>query len=312
LDKTTTLPLSAAGQPEAHDPKRDFEAKPEKAVNRTERRGMAVVRARESRSASIMQSLALPVLVLLLWEIAGRAGFIMSGILPYPSLVAQGWWTWAFGENAMGLNAYSGTWAENAFNSFERVAKGYLVAIVVAVPIGIIIGWSRMAARLIDPTIQSMRPIPITAWLPFSIALFGIRDFGAIFLIALGAFYPIVVNTTHGARDVNSNLIRAAAMMGANRWQMLFRVVFPKRPARHLYRHADRSRHCLDGGDRGGDGRGQVGPRLRALGCLLCRPDGHRHRRHGLHRAPGLHHGLADRPASELLPQVETAALGAS
>jgi NitT/TauT family transport system permease protein len=227
LDKTTTLPLSAAGQPEAHDPKRDFEAKPEKAVNRTERRGMAVVRARESRSASIMQSLALPVLVLLLWEIAGRAGFIMSGILPYPSLVAQGWWTWAFGENAMGLNAYSGTWAENAFNSFERVAKGYLVAIVVAVPIGIIIGWSRMAARLIDPTIQSMRPIPITAWLPFSIALFGIRDFGAIFLIALGAFYPIVVNTTHGARDVNSNLIRAAAMMGANRWQMLFRVVFP-------------------------------------------------------------------------------------
>lgn len=227
MDKTTTLPLGAAGQPATHDPKRDFEAKPTRAGNRTERRGMAVVRARESRSASVLQSLALPVLVLLLWEIAGRAGLIMSGILPYPSLVAQGWWTWAFGENAMGLNAYSGTWAENAYNSFERVAKGYLVAIVVAVPIGIIIGWSRMAARLIDPTIQSMRPIPITAWLPFSIALFGIRDFGAIFLIALGAFYPIVVNTTHGARDVNSNLIRAAAMMGANRWQMLFRVVFP-------------------------------------------------------------------------------------
>jgi len=127
----------------------------------------------------------------------------------------------------MGLNAYSGTWAENASNSFERVAKGYAVAILIGVPVGVIIGWSKFAARIVDPTIQSMRPIPITAWLPFSIALFGIRDFGAIFLIALGAFYPIVVNATHGARDVNSNLIRAAAMMGANRRQMLFRVVFP-------------------------------------------------------------------------------------
>ena len=94
-------------------------------------------------------------------------------------------------------------------------------------PLGLLIGWSRLAAQMFDPMIQSLRPIPITAWLPFSIALFGIRDMGSIFLIFLGGFYAIVVNTTQGARDVERNLMRAAMMMGSTRSQLLWRVVFP-------------------------------------------------------------------------------------
>jgi NitT/TauT family transport system permease protein len=89
------------------------------------------------------------------------------------------------------------------------------------------IGWSRLMAQLFDPLVQSLRPIPITAWLPFSIALFGIRDMGSVFLIFLGGFYAIVVNTTQGARDVERNLVRAATMMGATRAQLLRRVVLP-------------------------------------------------------------------------------------
>ncbi|MEZ5740651.1 MAG: ABC transporter permease [Burkholderiaceae bacterium] len=80
---------------------------------------------------------------------------------------------------------------------------------------------------MIDPMIQSLRPIPITAWLPFSIALFGIRDLGSVFLIFLGGLYPIIVNTTQGARDVERNMVRAALMMGATRLQLLRRVVAP-------------------------------------------------------------------------------------
>jgi NitT/TauT family transport system permease protein len=95
------------------------------------------------------------------------------------------------------------------------------------VPLGLMIGWSRLAAQLIDPMIQGLRPIPITAWLPFSIALFGIRDVGSIFLIFLGGFYAIVVNTTQGARDVDKNWVRAALMMGVNSRQLLWRVVLP-------------------------------------------------------------------------------------
>jgi NitT/TauT family transport system permease protein len=77
------------------------------------------------------------------------------------------------------------------------------------------------------PMVQVLRPIPITAWLPFSIAVFGIRDLGSISLIFVGGFFAIVVNTTQGARDVDKNLMRAARMMGATPWTLLRRVVLP-------------------------------------------------------------------------------------
>ena len=174
-----------------------------------------------------LQTLALPGAILLLWEASGRLGWLPAGILPPPSAVAVGWWDWAFGRDAFGLNSYSGTWLSNVLFSAQRVGQGFLLAVAAGVPLGILIGWSPLAARLVDPTIQALRPVPITAWLPFCIAIFGIRAFGAIFLIALGAFYPIVINSAHGARDVGRNLVRAAAMMGASPLQLLLRVVLP-------------------------------------------------------------------------------------
>lgn len=177
--------------------------------------------------ARALQLILLPLAILAVWEAVGQFELLPAGILPPPSRALAGWYVWAFGSTGFGLNPYSGTWFSNVLHSVERVGQGYLLAILIGVPLGILIGWSRLAARIVDPTIQSLRPIPITAWLPFSIALFGIRDFGAIFLIALGAFYPIVINSAHGARDITRNLIRAARMMGATNRQLLFRVVFP-------------------------------------------------------------------------------------
>ncbi len=180
-----------------------------------------------SRRLAGLQTLVLPGLILVLWEASGRLGWLPAGILPPPSAVAAGWCDWAFGRDAFGLNSYSGTWLSNVLFSAQRVGQGFLLAVAAGVPLGILIGWSPLAARLVDPTIQALRPVPITAWLPFCIAIFGIRAFGAIFLIALGAFYPIVINAAHGSRDVGRNLVRAAAMMGASPAQLLLRVVLP-------------------------------------------------------------------------------------
>ncbi len=180
-----------------------------------------------ARLIALLQGLALPVALIALWEGMGRADMLPAGILPAPSAILATWREWAFGSGGFGLNPYSGTWLDTVLFSARRVAQGFLVAVVVGVPMGILIGWSRLAARGIDPLIQGLRPIPITAWLPFSIALFGIRDMGAIFLIGLGAFYPIVVNSTHGARDVGRNLVRAAQMMGASQRDLVIRVVLP-------------------------------------------------------------------------------------
>lgn len=169
----------------------------------------------------------LPVVVITIWQMAGTNGSLFGGVLPTPDRAWQAWKVWAFGSPGLSLNPYSGTWFANLIFSAERVGKGFLAAIIVAVPVGLAIGWNRIASGMLDPTVQLLRPIPITAWLPFSIAVFGIRDLGAVFLIALGAFYPIVVNTAQGARDVERNLIRAALMMGAGRWTVLRRVVLP-------------------------------------------------------------------------------------
>lgn len=167
-----------------------------------------------------------PIAVLVFWQIVGSRQD-MAGIVPTPLTVLQGWQGWIFGASGMGLNPYSGTWVSNVQYSSMRVLQGFTLAAVIGIPLGLMIGWSRLVAQLFDPLVQSLRPIPITAWLPFSIALFGIRDIGSIFLIFLGGFYAIVVNTTQGARDVDRNLVRAATMMGATRIQLLRRVVLP-------------------------------------------------------------------------------------
>jgi NitT/TauT family transport system permease protein len=174
----------------------------------------------------LLLGLVVPTAVVVLWQVVGTMPG-MAGILPTPLKVVEGWHSWIFGQAGLGLNPYLGTWLSNVEYSSMRVAQGFLLAALIGVPLGLLIGWSKFISQMLDPLIQGLRPIPITAWLPFSIAVFGIRDVGSIFLIFLGGFYAIVVNATQGARDVDRNLVRAALMMGASRAQLLYRVVLP-------------------------------------------------------------------------------------
>jgi NitT/TauT family transport system permease protein len=158
--------------------------------------------------------LLLPAALLALWHFGVELRWVTEGTVPSPRQVLQSWHTWIFGSGAgkLTLNPYSGTWLDNVAYSSRRVLQGFGLAALVAIPLGLAIGWSRFAARVIDPTVQLLRPVPITAWL---------------FLIGLGAFYPIVVNTTHGVRDTNLLLLRAARMMGAGPGSVMAKVVFP-------------------------------------------------------------------------------------
>ena len=181
-----------------------------------------------AKASKAALAVMLPLAVLVLWQLSGTNGGVAGGALPTPDRVWTAWKLWAFGTpGPMTLSPYVGTWSGAVYFSAVRVAKGFGLALLIGVPLGIMIGWSRLAASVVDPTIQWLRPVPITAWLPISIALFGISDFGAVFLITIGAFYPIVINTTQGARDVDKNWIRAALMMGASQFDILRRVVLP-------------------------------------------------------------------------------------
>ncbi|WP_051356815.1 ABC transporter permease [Azorhizobium doebereinerae] len=179
------------------------------------------------KAGALVLALILPILLVALWQLSGTNGALFGGALPTPDRVWTAWVKWAFAPKGMGLNPYQGTWAESVMFSTIRVAKGFSLAIIIGVPLGIAIGWWKLFAMVVDPTIQWLRPVPITAWLPISIAVFGISDFGSVFLITIGAFYPIVINTTHGTRDVEKNWIRAALMMGASPLTVLRRVVLP-------------------------------------------------------------------------------------
>jgi NitT/TauT family transport system permease protein len=172
-------------------------------------------------------ALVLPLALLILWHLTVEYRWVAEGIIPSPAQVLRSWEVWIFGATKGGLSPYSGTWLDNVLYSSKRVLQGFGLAALVAIPLGLMIGWSGLTRRLVDPTIQLLRPVPITAWLPFAIAVFGIYDASALFLIGMGAFYPIVVNTTHGVRDTNLLLLRAARMMGAGPGTVLAKVVFP-------------------------------------------------------------------------------------
>jgi NitT/TauT family transport system permease protein len=182
-------------------------------------------RPRPGRQAAL--AALLPLALLALWTTAVRRRWLPEGIVPSPEQVLRSWYVWIVGQSGYTLSPYSGTWVDTVLFSGRRVLEGFGLAALVGIPLGILIGWNRLVRSLVDPSIQLFRPIPITAWLPFSIAVFGIYDASALFLIGLGAFYPIVVNTTHGVRDTSRLLIRAARMLGASETTILFKVVFP-------------------------------------------------------------------------------------
>ena len=166
-----------------------------------------------------------PMAFLLAWIVIAAYGHSRFIPTPWQAIAAAG--EWIFGIDALSGGIYAGTWMRDLGSSIIRVLIGYAIAVVVGVPLGLFIGWSPTVQKITDPLIQLMRPIPITAWLPFTIALFGIHERSAWFLIALGAFFPIVVNATAGAQQTPRVLIQAALMLGCKPKALVRRVVLP-------------------------------------------------------------------------------------
>jgi NitT/TauT family transport system permease protein len=173
-----------------------------------------------------LERIIVPALLLLGWEAFARAGFLPPALLPAPSAVVHALADWIFGIDQT-TQSYSGRWLHDAFSSAWRVAAGFAVAAFTAIALGTAIGWWRVAEATLEPTLQMLRPIPPVSWIPLAIIWFGIADKPAIFLVFLGAFFPILVNTIHGVKGVDRNLIRAGAMMGARERQMLWNIVLP-------------------------------------------------------------------------------------
>src|SRR5262245_53656598 len=122
---------------------------------------------------------------------------------------------------------YSGKLYIHAAASTRRVLTGFVLGGGIGVLVGTVAGMSGLLHRMLDPSLQLLRPIPIVAWIPLAVAWFGIEDRPAVFLIALGTFFPTYINTRHGIRYVDPVLIRAIRMLGySTPWEIFSKVVF--------------------------------------------------------------------------------------
>jgi len=122
---------------------------------------------------------------------------------------------------------WSGELFSHVLASLSRVAVGLVTAILVGVPLGIGMGAWRSVDVAIAPLLDFLRPIPIAAWVPLTVLVFGIGELPARVLIFMGAIHPIVVNTILGVKGVKLLHVRAARMLGADNWQVIRRVVIP-------------------------------------------------------------------------------------
>ncbi|TKD21751.1 ABC transporter permease subunit [Rhodobacter capsulatus] len=181
-------------------------------------RALSPARLRRLRPAGrALVGWALPVLALALWEGLARAGVIRANVLPAPSAVlAAGW--------ALTL---SGDLARNIAVSAARALTGFLLGGGIGFALGLANGLSAQSRALTDTTLQMIRNIPHLALIPLVILWFGIGEEAKIFLVALGVFFPIYVNTLLGIQSTDPQLIEMGRIYGMGRARLFARVILP-------------------------------------------------------------------------------------
>ncbi len=163
-----------------------------------------------------VKNLGLVALLLLAWQYVSTSVLddMTRVLLPPPAKILAAAWELLL----------SGDLLRHTLDSLKREAVAFSWALV-AVPLGVAMGWWKAVNDQLDPLLETLRPIPPLAWIPLSILWFGVGDTQNQFIIFLGIFFPILLNTITGVRCVEPNLVRAARCLGASEWSVLWRVV---------------------------------------------------------------------------------------
>jgi ABC-type nitrate/sulfonate/bicarbonate transport system permease component len=158
-----------------------------------------------------------PLLLLMIWELITRQGWIAAWFLPVPTEVFR----------TLIDMVNSGELLHHAAISLGRAVSGYAIAAVVGVGLGVLIAWSRIVEDFFDPLIELIRPLSTFALIPIFFLWFGIGNTSKIMIIFKSCFFPIVLNTIAGIKGVDKKLIMAARSLGADGRQMWTRVLLP-------------------------------------------------------------------------------------
>lgn len=183
----------------------------------------AYAKAASKTARKVVLGLLFPFAFVVFWEFMVR--WTGTRLIPTPYDVVLMMWDFAFG--GIYDDAFSASLPTHLFVSLQRVYGGFLLAAVLAIPLGIMLGRFALLREMLDPTLSLLRPVPVTAWLPLSMIFFGLGPRSAIFLVFLGAFYPILLNTVFGVKSVDTKLFEAASMLGCKGSQLFRSVVLP-------------------------------------------------------------------------------------
>jgi len=159
----------------------------------------------------------LPLVVIAIWQLGSSVGWISTRIMPSPAAVVLAFWQ----------TTISGQLPHNILVSAGRAFAGLLVGGSIGFLLGIANGVSRLSEKLTDTTLQMLRTIPHLAMVPLVILWFGIGEESKLFLTALGVLFPIYLNTYHGVRNVDRDLIEMGRVYGMGNWTLFRKVIFP-------------------------------------------------------------------------------------
>jgi NitT/TauT family transport system permease protein len=176
--------------------------------------------------------LVAPAVVLTVWQVAATLGWVNPQVLPSPVAVVQKWIAYLLPlqphEGGSWLAwAVSGELFLDSVTSMYRVLAGFFIGALLALPLGLAMGANTRVYAWLNPLVQLLRPIPPIAYIPLAILWFGLGNAPAVFLIALGAFFPVLMNTIAGVRQVDAIYLRAARNLGAGGGTMFMRVILP-------------------------------------------------------------------------------------
>jgi ABC-type nitrate/sulfonate/bicarbonate transport system permease component len=165
----------------------------------------------------------LPVLsVVVIWQVLSFSGIIPGNRLPSPVNIIKGFMELLTQGLPPGY-----TLAGHCAGSLKRVLSGVAIAIVTALPLGIAMGYWARARDYLTPFVEMIRPVPPLAWVPIAILWFGIGDKSSSFIIFLGAFFPILLNTIEGVLSINRRLIESSIILGAKKKALFAKVLLP-------------------------------------------------------------------------------------
>ncbi|MGE5657455.1 MAG: aliphatic sulfonate ABC transporter permease SsuC [Actinomycetota bacterium] len=160
---------------------------------------------------------AVPILIIVVWQLLSSIGLIPARILPAPLGVV---------DAAIRL-ASTGELFVNIGISAARAITGFLIGGTIGFSLGLLNGLSPISEKLLDTSIQMLRNIPNLALIPLVILWFGIGDEARLFLVSLGVMFPIYLNTFHGIRSVDPGLIEMGKVYGLNPWGLFWRIILP-------------------------------------------------------------------------------------